>query len=116
MRPYILATAINISLLISLFLIGTTIRNDYGIFFGMCMFLLTIIYTLTGLFVFLRFIIYKNYWPGIVVFVMIFCFIASVYLLSIIDNGMSGPYYFVLIANICTCLLMISLLLFFKRS
>ena len=52
MRPYILATAINISLLISLFLIGTTIRNDYGIFFGLCMFLLTIIYTLTGLFVF----------------------------------------------------------------
>jgi len=116
MRQYILATVINISLLASLFLIGTTIRNDYGIFFGMSIFLLTIVYCLMGLYIFLRFIRYKNYWPVIVVFVMSFCLITSVYLLSIIGKEMSAPYYFILITNIVTWLLMIFLLLFAKRS
>src|ERR1700730_18221173 len=100
MKPYILGITFNVLLLGTLYLIGMYQRNDYGIFFEISITILTILYCIAGIFILLRFIIYKAYQKNFSIFIMTFYFIVIALLLNQLRTGMSYPYYLILISNI----------------
>jgi len=114
MKPYILALTVNGLLMLALYLLGIGRNNDYGIFFQLAVSFLSFIYTAGGLILFFKYLKYKTVERKLSAFVITFCLLALIILLSQLGSDMSSVYYIVLILNFFTCILQL-LMLFFNR-
>ena len=116
MKPYILALTVNGLLILALYSLGIGKSNDYGIFFQLAVSFLSFLYAAGGLILFFRYLIYKTVEKKFSAFVITFCVLALIILLSQLGSGMSSVYFIVLILNFVTCILQLLMLFFNKRT